>query len=566
MLLTLTSDLPNFKAASFQPGLNIAVAERTKDASTEDSRNAVGKSSFIETLDFLLGASAGTDHVARRPEIVDYSFELTMQLGDSTTAIRRSGQNPNEILLSGAKTNLEGLKDVLGRELFGLTGSETEPSFRQLIAYYLRNESSGGFQEAVRTNSRQANLATQLPLAYLFGLDTGVPRRAMEISTSKKSLQSLRSAAKDPIFGRVVGSAEELEAEISTLTLGRLALERQLENFHVIEMYAEHLERADELSRRIRHLNDDAALALQRTKDLQHSLAGEESQQPDHGYLADVYEQVGIVFPERALRSYAEVAAFHESVVRNRRMYLSQELSEAEEAVLASARESAELDAQRAELMVLLQAGGALETFQAMQKDLGATEGKIAELREKLANVGALKEAKSHLQKQAMALEDSTKLSLHSRDDHVQSIGSLFSEFAFAIYGKKRPATLGIRESDQGYVFTPTLGGDSSAGVKSIEIFCFDLAMAVTAHRFGNGPDFLVHDSHLYDAVEARQIASALSLAANVCRDQGLQYVVALNSDDLEKASATVSDLEFHQCATLTDEYDAGGFFGKRFN
>lgn len=566
MLLTLTSDLPNFKAASFQPGLNIAVAERTKDASAEDSRNAVGKSSFIETLDFLLGASAGTDHVTRRPEIVDYSFELTMQFGSSTTAIRRSGQNPNEILLGGAKTNLEGLKDVLGRELFGLPGSGSQPSFRQLIAYYLRSESSGGFQEAVRTNSRQANLATQLPLAYLFGLDTSIPRRAMEISTSKKSLQSLRTAAKDPIFGRVVGSTEELEAEISTLTLGRLSLERQLENFHVIEMYAEHLERADELSRRIRQLNDDAALALQRTKDLQHSLVGEEREQPDHGYLTDVYEQVGIVFPERALRSYAEVAAFHESVVRNRRMYLAQELSDAEEAVLVMARDSAELDAQRAELMVLLQAGGALETFQAMQKDLGATEGKIAELREKLANVGALKEAKSHLQKQAMALEDSTKLSLHSRDEHVQMIGSLFTEFAFEIYGKKRPATLGIRESDQGYVFTPTLGGDSSAGVKSIEIFCFDLAMAVTAHRSGNGPDFLVHDSHLYDAVEARQTASALSLAANVCRDRGLQYVVALNSDDLEKASATVSDLEFHQCATLTDEYDTGGFFGKRFN
>ncbi|MGP5665313.1 ABC-three component system protein [Glutamicibacter arilaitensis] len=566
MLLTLTSDLPNFKTASFQPGLNIAVAERTKNASTEDSRNAVGKSSFVGTLDFLLGASAGTNHVARRPEIVDYSFELKMHLGSSTSIIHRSGQAPNEILVDGSKTNLEGLKNILGSELFGLTGSESEPSFRQLIAYYLRNESAGGFQEAIRTNSRQANLATQLPLAYLFGLDTAVPRRAMEISTSKKSLQSLRSAAKDPIFGRAVGSVEELEAEISTLTISRIELERQLDDYQVIEMYTEHVERADELSRRIRQLNDESALALQRTKDLQHSLEGEDTLQPDHGYLADVYEQVGIVFPERALRSYTEVEAFHESVVRNRRLYLSQELSEAEERVVASVRSISELDAQRSEIMVLLQAGGALETFQMMQKELGAIEGRIAELREKLANVVALKEARSHLQKQSMALEDSTKLSLHSLEEQVQFIGSLFSEFAFEIYGKRRPATLGIRESDQGYVFTPTLGGDSSAGVKSIEIFCFDLAMAVTAHRFGNGPDFLVHDSHLYDAVEARQVASALRVASNVCRDQGIQYVVALNSDALEKASATVSDLEFHQCATLTDEYDTGGFFGKRFN
>jgi uncharacterized protein YydD (DUF2326 family) len=215
---------------------------------------------------------------------------------------------------------------------------------------------------------------------------------------------------------------------------------------------------------------------------------------------------------------------------------------------------------------VLLQEGGALETFQEMQKNLGATEGRIAELRERLASVQALKEAQSFLNKQSQALEDMTKNDLEQRREHVEEIKTLFSEYAYKIYGSRRPATLGIRESDHGYVFSPTLGGDDSAGVKSIEIFCFDLAMAVTAKRAGHGPDFLVHDSHLYDAVEARQIASALELASDVCAAENMQYIVGMNSDDLDKARAMSPSLSYYQCATMTDEYEQGGLFGIRFN
>lgn len=40
-------------------------------------------------------------------------------------------------------------------------------------------------------------------------------------------------------------------------------------------------------------------------------------------------------------------------------------------------------------------------------------------------------------------------------------------------------------------------------------IFCFDLTLAVLAHRHGRGPDFLIHDSHLYDGVDERQIAKS---------------------------------------------------------
>ena len=89
---------------------------------------------------------------------------------------------------------------------------------------------------------------------------------------------------------------------------------------------------------------------------------------------------------------------------------------------------------------------------------------------------------------------------------------------------------------------------------------------AVLAHRKGRGPDFLVHDSHLFDGVDERQVAEALKLAADVAGEEGLQYIVTMNSDDLNKAEqyddGLVSDVIEPR---LTDAYDDGGLFGFHF-
>ena len=90
--------------------------------------------------------------------------------------------------------------------------------------------------------------------------------------------------------------------------------------------------------------------------------------------------------------------------------------------------------------------------------------------------------------------------------------------------------------------------------------------MMVTARRIGHGPDFLVHDSHLYDSIEARQVASALNLAAEVAAEEGFQYIVTINSDELEKAQREGFSADFHESTRMTDAYDSGGLYGQRFN
>ena len=47
-----------------------------------------------------------------------------------------------------------------------------------------------------------------------------------------------------------------------------------------------------------------------------------------------------------------------------------------------------------------------------------------------------------------------------------------------------------------------------------MQIFCFDLMLTKISLKQGRGPGFLVHDSHLFDGVDERQVAKALQLGA----------------------------------------------------
>lgn len=92
-----------------------------------------------------------------------------------------------------------------------------------------------------------------------------------------------------------------------------------------------------------------------------------------------------------------------------------------------------------------------------------------------------------------------------------------------------------------------------------------DLTLAVLAHRHERGPDFLIHDSHLYDGVDERQVAQALSVAAEVTEEEHMQYIVTLNADTLSTAAQRGFNPEPRiRSPRLTDD-EAGGLFGFRF-
>ena len=82
----------------------------------------------------------------------------------------------------------------------------------------------------------------------------------------------------------------------------------------------------------------------------------------------------------------------------------------------------------------------------------------------------------------------------------------------------------------------------------------------------GIGPGFLIHDSHLFDGVDGRQVISALKVGSETAEELGFQYLVTMNEDDAFKEKAEGFDLRDYMLpVTLTDATEDGGLFGFRF-
>src|SRR3546814_9567131 len=77
--------------------------------------------------------------------------------------------------------------------------------------------------------------------------------------------------------------------------------------------------------------------------------------------------------------------------------------------------------------------------------------------------------------------------------------------------------------------FEVHIDGQRSKGITNMQIFCFDLMLTEISIRNGRGPRFLIHDSHLFDGVDERQVAKALQLGAERAQADGFQYIVTMN-------------------------------------
>lgn len=123
-----------------------------------------------------------------------------------------------------------------------------------------------------------------------------------------------------------------------------------------------------------------------------------------------------------------------------------------------------------------------------------------------------------------------------------------------------------LEETSNGPMFDFPMQGSRSKGIKNIQIFCFDMMLMRLCAKRGIGPGFIVHDSHLFDGVDGRQLVSALKIGAETAEDLGFQYIVTMNEDDAFKEKADGFDLSKHILpVALTDATEDGGLFGFRF-
>lgn len=590
MIIAIESSIETFKPLRFRVGLNVLLADTVPGATERQTRNSAGKTSFVEIVHFLLGGKCDKDSLFRTPALINASFIGTFRIGCDEFRVSRSGTDPSKVfLLHGpheahempVKTDKEsgGLfitntnwKTVLGHEMFGMprqpegTAFDTPdaPSFRALISYFARKRASGGLLHPERQAEKQQRSDWQVNLSYLLGLDWELPQAFERVRARERTLDELKRAARGGALGNLVGTVAELRPQLAIAETKAVRLRDQLANFEVLESYRDLSQRAARTRNEMQGIARESILFKETLEHLQASLAAEHA--PARTDISRMYEAAGIELPGVALRRFEEVGRFHASVVANRKAHLQGEIDRATAQIAEAEMRLAELDTERRNTLKILEGRGALEDFLSLQRELAELDAGAASLRERY-------KAATVLEGESTQLElDRTGLKKRLQEDHEQRAEALnraillISESIAALY-EDRTGRFEVAATDNGPEFRISIEGDRGGGIASMEIFCLDLSLFTIVHERFNGPGFLVHDSHLFDGVDERQVAIALQLGASAAGVER-QYIVTMNSDIFDRLPLPQ---EFDRGAIilptrLSDASETGGLFGFRFD
>ena len=146
-----------------------------------------------------------------------------------------------------------------------------------------------------------------------------------------------------------------------------------------------------------------------------------------------------------------------------------------------------------------------------VERQLIETGANLEELRRCLKLAQLFESTRANLRVEKAEAQRALARDHQERGAIIAEAMSTFEEISSKLYDE--PARLEIVYDDYATRFRIEKDDLMSEGVNSMQVFTFDLMLAILLARRGDWPGFLIHDSHLFDGVDGRQVGAALRVA-----------------------------------------------------
>ncbi len=587
MIRSIKSNNPNFKSVNFHSGFNVVLADRSYDDQAEEkrTRNGAGKTTLIEIIHFCLGSQVSKSSVFKNDNLKGWSFIIEIDIGAEIYKIERFTDCPGKIYIDGDISAIcidckydktahryyaspNSFNKAMLEMVYGIKVTDNNqkylPSFRELISYAIRRNVEG-YKNAFEFFSRQKASSIQACNAYFLNLSMEYAAEFQNLKEKKKGIEDYKNAAKSGVVGTFSLNIGELSTEVFSRQKDVDSLKSQLESFQIHPQYEEISCNANSITKQIHALTNTLVLRQRLLERYEENYTDEKPSLP----IADiekVYHEAGILFQETISHSLSEVMDFHKAIVSNRAEYLHGEIVSLKKEIKELTGKIKMLSEQRAELMKILETHGALDEYILVQDQYAKAKQLLEDAKKRLESAEYVEDSKSRLKIENQELLIRSRQDYNERMQMRERAISLFEENTEFLYPESGTLTIDLRES--GYSFGVDIKSSRSQGVNYMKVFCYDMVLAELGSLKEKYPDFLIHDSTIFDGVDERQVARALILAQQKCDELGFQYICLVNSDMIPYQEFDDEFTEqFNQNIVLriSDVQENGGLLGMRF-
>lgn len=563
-LISLAASERAFKTVVFnKSGASFILAKQSKPEQFDKSKtyNGVGKSLLVSLIDFCLGSKTGSKITKSLQSILpDWYFILRVEIDNKPYTIVRHTNTPKHITLNNEELTLNDFCSRLEKLCFDIPDVFQYLSFRSLLPFFIRpsKQSYISYDEPTKVGTPYQK---QLYNAFLLGLDVTFSQTKMRLKKQIDDTEKLHKNIKnDPILKQFFEGYKDSSLALADLNERIETLELDLKKFEVADDYYQIKQEADAIKNNLDKTQNKIKLRSINIDSINQSL--KISPDVNRNDIKNIYDESKLVFQSDVERKLIDLEKFYQDLTINRAKRLQSQkheiISDLNELKTQFTNLKEELDNH----MKFLNAHQALDVFTKMSSRLA----ELQQNREKLQGYEKLQhdyeQKKTSLKKEMILQSEETATYLDQVKNDINEIMENFRVLVKRFYPDAL-AGITVRNNDGKnqirYDIEAKIQSDSSDGINSVKLFCYDLTLLT--HGSNHSMNFMFHDSRLFSDIDEVHCNVLFEIVKTKFTEK--QYIASINQNQLNALSKDMQDfVKKHVVRELTDDSDDGKLLG----
>lgn len=546
-----------FEEVTFKNGVNFIFGEKDVD-DPKESLNSIGKTTFLDLIDFCLLASPLKHHNPRlhaaKELISGYDICLEFTIKNQIYIIKRNIESANNPQFGAIgeehEIRIENLRKILGTLIFkrdNYDGIFHPDWFRILIGFYLKIQKfkKSKFTDPIRYIDEMSEADINYIHFFLLGIANNL---SVKISEIRGELKKIKPAIKE--IQRFVEQKYELKnlsdtnSQIDKLRLDVRKLERAIEKFELGEQYEDAENEANKLTSLIKKLILDNFQDKKKLEAYKSSIELKDKVSPAR--VSNIYKELNEKIAENINKTIKEAVDFRKRLSKSRLNFLQKTIERTEDIISQRQKLIDENEKKRADIFYFLSAKEAITDLTEAFFAISEKKSQLAELESNSKILNDLLAEKSDFEMTLKGIEtasynfiaENKEKRLDFYETMLKTYNSIYVEnedelkFSFDVNAKKQKLI------DIDISFPDMFGKGKNQG----RTLVYDIAVLIHNLKEQNFPKFVIHDG-IFDGMDKSQFIGACEYITEMSKTHQIQYITTVNEEGTLSEKFGQSDL-----------------------